>query len=172
MTWKSFELHTTMSDMLKKNAWQQYQWKPVESLLADPVGHWCLRWCPSCLLLCRCGLWTPLMTLPLFLCVPARVLCSLAEDEVKTEADVVEGMDASVRSKGKPQRPGKPAITMPSFLWQRKVEVGSCKLRAVSCIFFVAFRGPLCLAACLVRFSVYVYMVLTECFFLSVITKF
>lgn len=51
-----------------KNVWQQYQWKPVESLLADPVGHWCLRWCSSCLLLCRRGLWTPLMTLPLFLC--------------------------------------------------------------------------------------------------------
>lgn len=32
-------------------------------------------------------------------------LCSLAEDEVKTEADVVEGMDASVRSKGKSLRP-------------------------------------------------------------------
>lgn len=135
-----------------KNAWWQYEWKPVESLLADPVGHWCLRWCSSCLLFCRCGLWTPLMTLPLFLCAPARALCSLAEDEVKTEADVVEGMDASVRSKGKAQRPGKPAITMPSFSFQRK--------------------GPPWLAACLVRFSVYVYMVLAECFFLSVITKF
>lgn len=33
------------------------------------------------------------------------VLCSLAEDEVKTESDVVEGMDASVRSKGKSLRP-------------------------------------------------------------------
>lgn len=33
------------------------------------------------------------------------MLCSLAEDEVKTEADVVEGMDASVRSKGKSLRP-------------------------------------------------------------------
>lgn len=44
-------------------------------------------------------------SISVFLCAPARVLCSLAEDEVKTEADVVEGMDASVRSKGKPQRP-------------------------------------------------------------------
>ncbi|CAG04070.1 unnamed protein product [Tetraodon nigroviridis] len=49
------------------------------------------------------------MTLPLFLCAPARARCSLAEDEVKTEADVVEAMDASVRSKGKPQRPGTSA---------------------------------------------------------------
>uniref|UniRef100_A0A674NQH1 Protein kinase C binding protein 1, like n=1 Tax=Takifugu rubripes TaxID=31033 RepID=A0A674NQH1_TAKRU len=38
-------------------------------------------------------------SLSVFLCAPARALCSLAEDEVKTEADVVEGMDASVRSK-------------------------------------------------------------------------
>lgn len=111
-------------------------------------------------------------SLSVFLCAPARALCSLAEDEVKTEADVVEGMDASVRSKGKPQRPGKPAVTMPSFSFQRKVEVGSCEVRAVSCLFFVAFRGPLCLAACLDRFSVYVYMVFTECFFFSVITTF
>lgn len=28
------------------------------------------------------------------------VLCSLAEEEIKTESDVVEGMDASLRSKG------------------------------------------------------------------------
>lgn len=33
------------------------------------------------------------------------VLCSLAEEEVKTESDVVEGMDASARSKGKSLRP-------------------------------------------------------------------
>uniref|UniRef100_A0AAQ5YVK7 Protein kinase C binding protein 1, like n=1 Tax=Amphiprion ocellaris TaxID=80972 RepID=A0AAQ5YVK7_AMPOC len=33
------------------------------------------------------------------------VLCSLAEEEIKTEPDVVEGMDASVRSKGKSLRP-------------------------------------------------------------------
>lgn len=37
--------------------------------------------------------------------IPCSALCSLAEDEVKTEADVVEGMDASVRSKGKSLRP-------------------------------------------------------------------
>uniref|UniRef100_A0A671VW05 Protein kinase C binding protein 1, like n=1 Tax=Sparus aurata TaxID=8175 RepID=A0A671VW05_SPAAU len=41
------------------------------------------------------------------------VLCSLAEDEVKTESDVVEGMDASVRSKvpdpsGSAERPAAP----------------------------------------------------------------
>lgn len=29
------------------------------------------------------------------------VLCSLAEDEVQTESDVVEGMDVALRSKGK-----------------------------------------------------------------------
>lgn len=29
------------------------------------------------------------------------LLCSLAEEEIKAESDVVEGMDASVRSKGK-----------------------------------------------------------------------
>ena len=29
------------------------------------------------------------------------LLSSLAEEEIKTESDVVEGMDASVRSKGK-----------------------------------------------------------------------
>lgn len=40
-------------------------------------------------------------SLSVFLCALVRVLCSLAEDEVKTEADVVEGMDASVRSKGR-----------------------------------------------------------------------
>lgn len=41
-----------------------------ESLQTDPVGHWCLRWCSSCLLLVRCGFWTPSLTLgsPLFLC--------------------------------------------------------------------------------------------------------
>lgn len=49
-------------------------------------------------------------SLSVFLCAPARALCSLAEDEVKTEADVVEGMDASVRSKGKPGRPGKACV--------------------------------------------------------------
>lgn len=37
--------------------------------------------------------------------ISCSVLRSLAEDEVKTEADVVEGMDASVRSKGKSLRP-------------------------------------------------------------------
>lgn len=37
--------------------------------------------------------------------ISCSLLCSLAEDEVKTEADVVEGMDASVRSKGKSLRP-------------------------------------------------------------------
>lgn len=78
-------------------------------------------------------------SLSVFLCAPARALCSLAEDEVKTEADVVEGMDASVRSKGKPRRPREPAITMPSLSFQRKVEVASCKVGAVSCIVFVAF---------------------------------
>lgn len=81
----------------------------MESLLADPVGHWCLRWCSSCLLLCRCGAPNTLddfASLSVFLCAPARALRSLAEDEVKTEADVVEGMDASVRSKGKPRKAG------------------------------------------------------------------
>lgn len=34
------------------------------------------------------------------------VRCSLAEEEIKTESDVVEGMDASLRSKGKSLRPG------------------------------------------------------------------
>lgn len=29
------------------------------------------------------------------------LLCSLAEEEIKKEPDVVEGMDASLRSKGK-----------------------------------------------------------------------
>uniref|UniRef100_A0A7N8WXA6 Protein kinase C-binding protein 1-like n=1 Tax=Mastacembelus armatus TaxID=205130 RepID=A0A7N8WXA6_9TELE len=33
------------------------------------------------------------------------VLCSLAEEEIKTESDVVEGMDASLRSKGTSLRP-------------------------------------------------------------------
>ncbi len=51
---------------------------------------------------------------PFWLCVclsfcvsvcSCSMLCSLAEDEVKTESDVVEGMDASVRSKGKSLRP-------------------------------------------------------------------
>lgn len=37
--------------------------------------------------------------------ISSSVRRSLAEDEVKTEADVVEGMDASVRSKGKCPRP-------------------------------------------------------------------
>lgn len=64
-------------------------------------------------------------SLSVFLCAPARALCSLAEDEVKTEADVVEGMDASARSKGKPHRPGKPALTTRSFPFQRNVELGS-----------------------------------------------
>lgn len=64
-------------------------------------------------------------SLSVFLCAPARALCSLAEDEVKTEADVVEGMDASVRSKGKPRRPAKPALTTRSFPFQRNVELGS-----------------------------------------------
>lgn len=76
-------------------------------------------------------------SLSVFLCAPARALCSLAEDEVKTEADVVEGMDASVRSKGKPQRPGKPAITSCSFSFQRAVEVGPCKVRAFSSVLVV-----------------------------------
>uniref|UniRef100_A0A8C4IV65 Protein kinase C-binding protein 1 n=1 Tax=Dicentrarchus labrax TaxID=13489 RepID=A0A8C4IV65_DICLA len=44
-------------------------------------------------------------SLSVFLCAPCSVLCSLAEEEVKTESDVVEGMDASVRSKGKSLRP-------------------------------------------------------------------
>lgn len=46
--------------------------------------------------------------LRLSFCVPViscPLLRSLAEEEVKTEADVVEGMDASVRSKGKSLRP-------------------------------------------------------------------
>ena len=30
---------------------------------------------------------------------------SLAEEEIKTESDVVEGMDVSMRSKGKPKAP-------------------------------------------------------------------
>uniref|UniRef100_A0A8C4IV74 Protein kinase C-binding protein 1 n=1 Tax=Dicentrarchus labrax TaxID=13489 RepID=A0A8C4IV74_DICLA len=47
-------------------------------------------------------------SLSVFLCAPCSVLCSLAEEEVKTESDVVEGMDASVRSKGSAERPVAP----------------------------------------------------------------
>uniref|UniRef100_A0A8C6W0K2 Protein kinase C binding protein 1, like n=1 Tax=Nothobranchius furzeri TaxID=105023 RepID=A0A8C6W0K2_NOTFU len=44
-------------------------------------------------------------------------LCSLAEEEIKTESDVVEGMDASVRSKGSAERstaPQKRKVTSPT----------------------------------------------------------
>uniref|UniRef100_A0A674PCT5 Protein kinase C binding protein 1, like n=1 Tax=Takifugu rubripes TaxID=31033 RepID=A0A674PCT5_TAKRU len=54
-------------------------------------------------------------SLSVFLCAPARALCSLAEDEVKTEADVVEGMDASVRSKAdRPLVPQKRKVSSPT----------------------------------------------------------
>lgn len=58
-------------------------------------------------------------------------LCSLAEDEVKTEADVVEGMDASVRSKGKSLRPSssryEPNICV--VLVSENVEVNDCEVK-------------------------------------------
>lgn len=38
------------------------------------------------------------------------MLCSLAEEEIKTESDVVEGMDAALRSKGKSPRPYYPGV--------------------------------------------------------------
>lgn len=116
-------------------------------------------------------------SLSVFLCAPARALCSLAEDEVKTEADVVEGMDASVRSKGKPQRPGKPAITTPSFSSQRvesrgRLPSGSCSLVHLIFFFLLLFEDRCAWLSALLFFFVYVYMVLTECFFLLVINKF
>uniref|UniRef100_A0A7N8XKI3 Protein kinase C-binding protein 1-like n=1 Tax=Mastacembelus armatus TaxID=205130 RepID=A0A7N8XKI3_9TELE len=45
------------------------------------------------------------------------VLCSLAEEEIKTESDVVEGMDASLRSKGSAERivaPQKRKVSSPT----------------------------------------------------------
>uniref|UniRef100_A0A3Q3N7Q3 Protein kinase C-binding protein 1-like n=1 Tax=Mastacembelus armatus TaxID=205130 RepID=A0A3Q3N7Q3_9TELE len=45
------------------------------------------------------------------------VLCSLAEEEIKTESDVVEGMDASLRSKGtslRPMAPQKRKVSSPT----------------------------------------------------------
>lgn len=44
-------------------------------------------------------------SLSVFLCALVLCCCSLAEEEIKTESDVVEGMDASARSKGKSLRP-------------------------------------------------------------------
>lgn len=41
------------------------------------------------------------------------VLCSLAEEEIKTESDVVEGMDASARSKGKSPHVVVPHVCFP-----------------------------------------------------------
>uniref|UniRef100_A0AAQ4PR19 Protein kinase C binding protein 1, like n=1 Tax=Gasterosteus aculeatus aculeatus TaxID=481459 RepID=A0AAQ4PR19_GASAC len=41
-------------------------------------------------------------------------LCSLAEEEIKTESDVVEGMDATARAKGKSPRPSKRKASSPT----------------------------------------------------------
>uniref|UniRef100_A0A672JHU5 Protein kinase C-binding protein 1-like n=1 Tax=Salarias fasciatus TaxID=181472 RepID=A0A672JHU5_SALFA len=42
------------------------------------------------------------------------VLCSLAEEEIKTESDVVEGMDASARSKERTAGPQKRKVSSPT----------------------------------------------------------
>lgn len=57
------------------------------------------------------------------------VLCSLAEEEIKTESDVVEGMNASARSKGKSLRPSTSHsdLKMSDVLVSEKVELIYCK---------------------------------------------
>lgn len=56
-------------------------------------------------------------------------------------------------------------LQCPHFHFREKSRLVPVRFVQSHAFFFVAFCRLLCLAACLVRFSVYFYILLTECFF-------
>lgn len=126
IVWKGCELGATMAEM----CWIPEKKKTISVEINLQIPSWQTHWdlgalggvplvyCYAVVVsehpfwLCVC----------LSFCVSAccrSVLCSLAEEEIKTESDVVEGMDASVRSKGKSLK--AECLASETDIWARSV---------------------------------------------------